>query len=175
LWELIQQTPMLDWLLLTKRPQNISRMVPWSNDSWPDNVWLVTTVENQNWAEQRLPLLVENNAKVKFLSCEPLLSEIDLKKWIENGLIDWVIAGGESVFFDLIKIRTRLLIWKSPERSQCLANRFKDELGYRYSQSTSNSEKLFTALSKVCVLAATDFFATSEATCSGRSPFLRLR
>lgn len=96
LWELIEQTPMLDWLLLTKRPQNISKMVPWANNSWPDNVWLGTTVENQHWAEKRLPLLVENNAKVKFLSCEPLLSEIDLSKWMKDGLLDWVIAGGES-------------------------------------------------------------------------------
>ncbi|MFN9822321.1 MAG: DUF5131 family protein, partial [Akkermansiaceae bacterium] len=56
LWRLIEITPMLDWLLLTKRPQNIGKMVPWKNE-WPDNIWLGTTVENQKYAEERLPHL----------------------------------------------------------------------------------------------------------------------
>lgn len=101
LWHLIDKTPWLDWLLLTKRPQNIEHMVPWS-DTWPSNVWLGTTVENQNWAEKRLPLLLKHRAAVRFLSCEPLLGSIDLSSWIKpnqsEGLhgIDWIIAGGES-------------------------------------------------------------------------------
>lgn len=98
LWKLIGETPWLDWLLLTKRPQNIGSMVPWTND-WPENVWLGTTVENQAWAEKRLPLILKHNARVRFLSCEPLLGPISLTPWINTrGLfkIDWVIAGGES-------------------------------------------------------------------------------
>lgn len=98
LWELIERTPMLDWLLLTKRPQNIESMSPWSGDDWPENVWLGTTVENQHWAKVRLPHLLKHNAKVRFLSCEPLLGELDLIKASENleHGIDWIIAGGES-------------------------------------------------------------------------------
>lgn len=99
LWNLIDQTPMLDWLLLTKRPQNISEMVPWRNNAWPQNIWLGTTVENQFWANKRLPDLLKQKANVHFLSCEPLLGEIDLIRWIKNkksNSIDWVIAGGES-------------------------------------------------------------------------------
>ena len=98
LWDLIRETPWLDWLLLTKRPQNIGSMVPWT-EKWPDNVWLGTTVENQVWAEKRLPLLLKHPSRVRFLSCEPLLGPIDLTPWIKKkGLnpIDWVIAGGES-------------------------------------------------------------------------------
>ena len=98
LWELIQNTPNLDWLLLTKRPQNIEKLVPWQND-WPANVWLGTSVENQTLAEKRLPFLLRNAAAVRFLSCEPLLGHLDLKPWFrKKGLhpIDWVIAGGES-------------------------------------------------------------------------------
>lgn len=98
LWELIKETPALDWLLLTKRPQNIARMVPWKEE-WPQNVWIGTTVENQAWANRRLPYLLSLPAKVRFLSCEPLLGEIDLSSWINQpGLfpINWVIAGGES-------------------------------------------------------------------------------
>lgn len=101
LWKLIEKTPMLDWLLLTKRPENIGKMVPWTTD-WPENVWLGTTVETQKYADERLPHLLKHRAKVRFLSCEPMLGPVNLKKWIKpnkkTGLqgIDWVIAGGES-------------------------------------------------------------------------------
>jgi protein gp37 len=98
LWKLIQSTPWLDWLLLTKRPQNVASMVPWA-DKWPGNVWLGTSVENQAFAERRLPFLLKNPAAVRFLSCEPLLGPLDLRAWFDReGLfkIDWVIAGGES-------------------------------------------------------------------------------
>jgi protein gp37 len=94
LWKLVAATPELDWLLLTKRPQNIGAMVPWSPEDWPRNVWLGTTVENQNFAAQRLPHLLKHKAAVRFLSCEPLLGPIDLSPWISvNGLqkIDWII------------------------------------------------------------------------------------
>ena len=98
LWELIDRTPMLDWLLLTKRPHNISYMVPWAKQ-WPENVWIGATVENQTWAEKRLPTLLKIPAKIRFLSCEPLLSNLDLSAFVdkpEYHPIDWIIAGGES-------------------------------------------------------------------------------
>lgn len=99
LWTLIEATPCLDWLLLTKRPENVEAMVPWSNGAWPLNVWLGTTVETQEYAEKRLPFLLKHSATVRFLSCEPLLGPLDLAKWFsKEGYcpIDWVIAGGES-------------------------------------------------------------------------------
>lgn len=98
LWELIKATPSLDWLLLTKRPQNIAKMTPWG-DAWPLNIWLGTTVENQVWADKRLPHLLANQAKIKFLSCEPLLGPLDLSDYAgraRKSPIHWVIAGGES-------------------------------------------------------------------------------
>jgi protein gp37 len=98
LWILIEATPNLDWLLLTKRPQNIGKMVPWT-EIWPANVWLGTTVENQELAENRIPFLLSLPAAVRFLSCEPLLGPIDLSRWTGRSnafSIDWVIAGGES-------------------------------------------------------------------------------
>ncbi|UQA57096.1 DUF5131 family protein [Polyangium aurulentum] len=93
LWKLIAETPWLDWLLLTKRPENVASMVPWG-ENWPSNVWLGTTVENAEMAEQRLPELIKHPAVVRFLSCEPLLGEVDLTPWISE--IDWVIVGGEA-------------------------------------------------------------------------------
>src|SRR5215813_9029581 len=98
LWKLIEDTPNLDWLVLTKRPQNIERMVPWHKD-WPLNVWLGTTVETQSLAEKRLPFLLRNAATIRFLSCEPLLGHIDLRQWFKRSgfhPIDWIIVGGES-------------------------------------------------------------------------------
>lgn len=93
LWLLIHATPHLDWLLLTKRPQNIWRFLPnsWGDKGW-HNVWLGTTVENQEEADKRIPRLLDIPARVRFLSCEPLLGPLFL-----GGMTpDWVIAGGES-------------------------------------------------------------------------------
>ena len=61
LWGLIEQTPNLDWMLLTKRPHLIQRLNPW-HGNWPANVWLGTTVESQRWLEKRVPHLLEQNA-----------------------------------------------------------------------------------------------------------------
>lgn len=101
LWALIEQTPMLDWLLLSKRPDRIGRQVPWG-ERWPHNVWLGTTAENQRWLEKRAPALLEQHrAPVLFLSAEPLLGFLDMRKYLPAPgktarSIDWVIAGGES-------------------------------------------------------------------------------
>lgn len=93
LWELIEATPWLNWLLLTKRPENILRMSPWRRE-WPDNVWIGTSVGLQKRAEERIPLLLEVPAVVRFLSCEPLIGPVDLSPWISQ--LQWVITGGES-------------------------------------------------------------------------------
>jgi len=117
LFELIDATPNLDWLILTKRPENIRRMwidekKPWrATGKWHrDNVWLGTSVENQEYADQRIPELLKcrDLSPVLFLSCEPLLGPVEfsnvtkrsdaiqqLGKRALDG-IDWVIAGGES-------------------------------------------------------------------------------
>jgi protein gp37 len=94
LWAIIEATPYLDWLLLTKRPNQVRAYVPWG-ECWPANVWLGTTVESQHWAEQRIPELAECPAAVRFLSCEPLLGPLDLRSWLGSA-VQWVIAGGES-------------------------------------------------------------------------------
>jgi protein gp37 len=91
LWELIRETPNLDWLLLTKRTENIAAMLPAGGS--PPNVWLGTTVENSAAARKRIPILRSIPATVHFLSMEPLLEPIpDLPL---DG-IEWVIVGGES-------------------------------------------------------------------------------
>jgi protein gp37 len=93
LWSLIEETPMLDWLLLTKRPENMLRLTPWG-EAWPQNVWAMTSVEDQDQANQRIPELLNIPAIVRGLSVEPLLAPIDLSPWLRD--IQWVIVGGES-------------------------------------------------------------------------------
>jgi protein gp37 len=67
--------------------------------TWPlPNVWLGVSVENQRWADERIPLLMQTPAAKRFLSCEPLLGPVDLR-WHLSSVwpgIDWVIVGGES-------------------------------------------------------------------------------
>ncbi len=117
LWKLIADTPGLDWLLLTKRPERVLASVPWGK-TWPTNVWAGVTAENQKWAEKRIPLLLELPATVRFLSCEPLLGPLDLQPWTKGKRrVDWVIAGGESGH----KARPMNPEWARSLRDQCHA------------------------------------------------------
>jgi protein gp37 len=114
LWTLIVETPALDWLLLTKRPDLVLKKVPW-RDEWPPNIWIGTTVENQTWANKRLPELSRIPAAVRFISAEPLLGPINLGAW--SGRINWVITGGESG----PKARPSSPSWFRDLLNQCMA------------------------------------------------------
>lgn len=101
LFALIEQTPWLDWLLLTKRPEHITPMLP---STWrrrpPCNVWLGASIENQAAAAERLPVLLDTSARVHFVSYEPALGPIDLEEAAPGYCVplqlDWLIAGSES-------------------------------------------------------------------------------
>jgi len=103
-WALIAKTPHLDWLLLTKRPQNIAKMLPGAYveqligrdlPSWPwPNVWLGMTAENQEEFDRRYPYLAAIPAAVHFVSYEPALGPLSLRD--AYPLPDWFICGGES-------------------------------------------------------------------------------
>jgi protein gp37/DNA-directed RNA polymerase subunit RPC12/RpoP len=77
--ELIKETPHLDWLLLSKRPRNANLMF---SREVPDNVWIGTSVEDQKTADERIPHLLKIPAKVRFLSCEPLIGFASLQQWL---------------------------------------------------------------------------------------------
>lgn len=119
LFKLIAATPNLDWLLLTKRPENVLKLTRKAIDPCdnPDgneagepngldvatfgelypNVWLGTSCENQKAAEFRHPHLMAAKAKTTFWSAEPLLGPIDAPLlWKKYGKPSWVIIGGES-------------------------------------------------------------------------------
>ncbi len=96
LWELIEQTPDLRWMLLTKRPENVWQMVPRLRlDKWPAHVAVGAPIENQETCEARLGRLLSIPAAMRFVSCEPLLGRVWLPEDLRKQL-DWVITGGES-------------------------------------------------------------------------------
>lgn len=91
LWHLIHRTPNLDWMLLTKRPQNIARYLrpeeygdlPEWGGGWP-NVWLGTSAGTQKTADQNIPHLLDVPAVVHFVSAEPLLEPVDMLEWMHD-------------------------------------------------------------------------------------------
>lgn len=120
LFDLIELTPNLDWLLLTKRIGSVFRMVSDARShDWlagQRNVWLGASIVNQTEADRDIPKLLAVPARMRFLSMEPLLGPVDLTgeylaaklgeypfkrlprehrtKLVD--LLDWVIVGGES-------------------------------------------------------------------------------
>ncbi len=94
LFTLIAQTPHLDWLLLTKRPENIEDRLPGSwDDGWP-NVWLGISAEDQDRYDHRWPILADIPAVVRFVSYEPALGPLSMMNC--DTFPDWMIWGGES-------------------------------------------------------------------------------
>ena len=85
----MQQASQHRFQVLTKRSERLAELSP--TLPWPENIWMGVSVENQHWTS-RIDDLRQTGAKIKFLSCEPLLGPLDL----DLDGIDWVIAGGES-------------------------------------------------------------------------------
>jgi protein gp37 len=93
----IENTPALDWLLLTKRPENLRSLLPFRWQRQPlTNVWLGITAVTQQQLEERAALLGKIPAKLRFLSLEPLIQDVDVSRAIKQYGIGWVIVGGES-------------------------------------------------------------------------------
>ena len=131
--------------ILTKRPHRAARKIRDLGLPLTPNIWIGTSVENQTFADNRIPALLTIPARVRFLSCEPLIGPVDLCEFLpgvnacETSLgspesrdalralvgaaartvgpsIDWVITGGESG----AKRRPLDLDWVRAIRDQCL-------------------------------------------------------
>ena len=104
LFDLIESTTNLDWLLLTKRISNVPMMITLDGavagnglGYLPENVWLGISICNQEEADRDIPKLLQVPAAVRFLSMEPLLGSVCLEDYdTTHAGIDWVIVGGES-------------------------------------------------------------------------------
>jgi protein gp37 len=112
LWALIDQTPQLDWLLLTKRPENIAKMLP--EYGQPRNVWFGMTAEDQEHFDRRWRIFRQLDATVLFVSYEPALGPLKLG----FAAPDWIICGGESGK----GAREMDPIWARSLRDECAAH-----------------------------------------------------
>jgi protein gp37 len=107
---------LLDWQILTKRPKFIKTLVPQSwVQRWPSHVWIGTSAGIQRAADQRVPYLLELDAPVIFLSCEPLVEEITLARYLQLQKINWVICGG----YGGTQHRPMLLSWTRKLLAEC--------------------------------------------------------
>ena len=141
------RNPRHEYLILTKRAERMARLLGISPDPrnpWgkrfghtiqdTPNIWHGVSVENQHWAEERIPYLLQVPSAIRFLSCEPLLGPLDLSEWLPpsdveyhpynlrppvtyriNSPISWVIVGGESG----PRRRPMEMQWARSIRDQC--------------------------------------------------------
>ena len=156
----MRDAPQHIYQLLTKRPQRMEDLWPSVlyriKGEWPKNIWLGVTVENQEQADKRIPILLQIPAAVRFVSIEPMLTSVDLLSaggfWqsrrtggVANTtqswqLLNWVICGGETG----PGARPMDLQWARDIRDQCnaahvpffykgagTANHSKSKWGYR--------------------------------------------
>lgn len=104
LWDLIEDTPSLEWQLLTKRPENVMAMVPaeWE-ERLPPNVWVGVSAENQERANERIPKLLRVPARVRFVSAEPLIGPVNLRKVV------WEVDDTDGIVHDALTGTSQLL------------------------------------------------------------------
>lgn len=95
-WNIMYQRPDVIFFLLTKRPERIRAHLPsdWG-EGW-ENVWLNVTCENQAMADRRMPVLLDVPAKHKGVMCAPLIGPVSLMPYLQSGVIEQVICGGEN-------------------------------------------------------------------------------
>ncbi len=109
----ISATPQHTYQILTKRPAIMAKY--FVRRGVPENAWLGVSVENKRHGVPRIDVLREINAKVRFLSVEPLLEDIGE---IDLAAIHWVIVGGESGR----KARPMRPEWVADIKRQCRAS-----------------------------------------------------
>lgn len=94
-WQTIRNNPNLIFMIITKRIDRAVECLPadWGNGY--DNVIICATVENQKRADERLPILLDLPVKHRWITCSPLLEQIQLTKYLKTGKIEHVEATGE--------------------------------------------------------------------------------
>lgn len=155
--------------VLTKRPERMLELVGGqglhryvsdqvrvvSRESWKTrwplpNVWLGVSVENQETADERIPLLLQTPAAVRWVSAEPLLGPVDLSRWLDCAgpfwsnmdvdPLDWIVVGGESG----PGARPMHPDWAREIRDQCVAAgvpfHFKQWGAWKLDSVTDNTE-----------------------------------
>lgn len=83
----VRKAPQWNFIFLTKNPKRLISI------DWPDNAWVGTTVDRQSRVKAAEEAFKKIDAKVKFLSCEPMLENLSFE---DMTMFDWVIIGGRS-------------------------------------------------------------------------------
>lgn len=99
-FRVIEHCPQHTFQILTKHPDKIDVFANYyyylSDSEIPNNAWIGVSTEDHQTALERIPILINSAAKIKFISAEPLLGSIELDKIPHYKKLDWVIVGGES-------------------------------------------------------------------------------
>lgn len=116
-WEIMRQRPDVEFFLLTKRPQRVKDCLPehWGK-GW-ENIMLNVTCENQQRADERIPILLSLPFKHKGIMCAPFIGPVSIEKHLGTGQIEQVICGGEN--YD--GARPCNFDWVKSLRSECMA------------------------------------------------------
>lgn len=116
-WEIMRKRRDVKFFLLTKRPQRVKDCLPqdW-NDGW-ENVFFNVTCENQQRAEERIPILLELPFKHKGMMCAPFIGPVSIAQYLSAGEIEQVICGGEN--YD--GARPCSFDWVKNLRAECMA------------------------------------------------------
>ncbi len=95
-WKIMHQRPDVVFFLLTKRPERVlSQLPPDWGDGW-ENIFFNVTCENQIRADERIPILFSLPFKHKGIMVAPFVGEVKIKPYLEQGIIEQVVAGGEN-------------------------------------------------------------------------------
>lgn len=108
------------------------------------NVWIGTSIEDEKTAASRAKWLAETPAAVRWWSAEPLVGNIDWKKWIPISKANWVVFGGESRQGDTDVVREMPIPWVREGLGVCKelgVSAFVKQLGYWTAKSTLRPEK----------------------------------
>jgi protein gp37 len=121
LFDLVERTPELDWLLLTKRVATARQWLPqrWLREGFPRNVWMGFSAEDQARYDERVRPALDLGAHVTFCSYEPALGPINFR--LDENFLDWVIGGGESSN-PASRARPMHPAWMRSARDQCAAS-----------------------------------------------------
>ena len=129
-WAVIRARPDLHFFMITKRIHRFMDCIPEDWGTGYPNVTIACTVENQAMADFRLPIYLKAPIRQKSLACEPLLEDIDLERYLIDGQIGMLVAGGESGE----NVRPCDYAWILHLRAQCM----RQGVDFRFKQTGAN-------------------------------------
>ncbi len=122
-WKIMSERPDVVFFLLTKRPERVLECLPknW-NEGW-NNIFFNVTCENQQMADERIPILEKLPFKHKGIMVAPFIGQVSIAKYLQRGFIEQVIAGGEN--YDGSRLLKYEWVKNLYDETVCLLTKFK--------------------------------------------------